>query len=141
MPNRNIARWMTRHVVTVAPGADLDTADALMHRHDVSRLLVMEGPRLVGILSRGDLRAAKVAAAADVRDYHHVPTVADAMTPGPITIPVNATIALAAQTMLKLKVGGLPVVDPHGRVCGIVSQSDLCRFIVDLAHDTRRDAA
>jgi len=141
MPNRNIARWMTRDVVTVTPATDLDTADMLMHQHQVSRLLVTDGTRLVGILSRGDLRAAKVAAAADVRDFQHPPTVADAMTPDPVTIPVSATIALAAQTMLTLKVGGLPVVDAGGRVCGIVSQSDLCRFIVDLAYETRRDAA
>ncbi|MFP6680579.1 MAG: CBS domain-containing protein [Gammaproteobacteria bacterium] len=33
--------------------------------------------------------------------------------------------------MLQLKVSGLPVVDEDGRLCGLLSASDLFRYIVN----------
>jgi CBS domain-containing protein len=45
----------TREPVTVAPDADLDEALRLMTRHQVRRLPVVEGDRLVGIVSQADI--------------------------------------------------------------------------------------
>ena len=55
------------------------------------------------------------------------------MTPNPITIPQTASVALAAKTMLQLKVSGLPVVDDNGHLCGLLSESDLFRYIVEVS--------
>lgn len=133
MPHRTLEGWMTRELVTVTPDCSYDEAERLMEHHAINHLLVVDDTRLVGVLSRGDLRAAKVAVAADAVDYARTATVRDAMTPDPVTISAESTIALAAQTMLTLKVGSLPVVDQAGKLCGVLSQSDLCRFIVALA--------
>lgn len=46
---------MTRHVETCSPDDTLERAATLMHEHDVSRLPVTEGGRLVGIIARGDI--------------------------------------------------------------------------------------
>jgi len=92
---------------------------------------VVSGTQLAGILSQGDVRAAK--AAGDAGGVAQLPTVEAIMTPHPITIPQSASVALAAKTMLKLKVSGLPVVNDDGRLCGILSESDLFRYIVEIS--------
>lgn len=46
---------MTRPATTCSPDDTLERAATLMHEHEVSRLPVTEGGRLVGIVSRGDI--------------------------------------------------------------------------------------
>ncbi len=52
------------------------------------------------------------------------------MTKNPITISAYATISEAAWTMLEYKVSGLPVVDEHRKVIGIITESDIFRLVV-----------
>ena len=41
-----------------------------------------------------------------------------------ITITAYTTLAEAAELMLKHRIGGLPVVDENGRICGMLTDSD-----------------
>lgn len=123
--------WMSPKVICVASNTSLDEADNLMQDHGIRRLAVVDGEELNGILSQGDVRAAKASAAADMGEFASAPTVGSIMTPNPITIPAGASVGLAAKTMLQLKVSGLPVIDSYGALCGILSESDLFRYIVD----------
>lgn len=125
-----VENWMTTEVIAIAPDASLKEADALLTAHGIRRLAVIDDGKLVGMLSLGDVRAAKASAAADISGFSPEPGVADLMTPDPITIPRSASLGLAAQTMLQLKVSGLPVVDGDGEMCGMLSTSDLFRYIV-----------
>ena len=52
-------------------------------------------------------------------------TVEAAMTRSPIVVDRNTTIAEAARLMTDRKVKRLPVVDPNGRLEGIVSRGDI----------------
>jgi CBS domain-containing protein len=47
----------TRELVTIGPDQDVDEARQLMARHELDRILVVEGDRLVGIISEADIRA------------------------------------------------------------------------------------
>lgn len=132
--NELVRDWMTANVISVAPTTEIEEADAIMQASGIRRLAVLEGVHLAGILSQGDVRAAMATAAADFSEYKRAPTVGDLMTPDPITIPETATVALAAKTMLQLKVSGLPVIDQNGKLCGLLSESDLFRYIVELAN-------
>ena len=122
--------WMTANVITVSASASLDEADSIMVEKGIRRLLVVDGAELVGILSQGDVRAAKAAAAAESDASAMASAVGAIMTANPITIPETATVAFAAQIMLQLKVSGLPVADERGALRGILSESDLFRYIV-----------
>lgn len=44
-----------RDLVTVKPDSSLKAAAQLMHEREVHRVLVVEGDRLVGVLTRGDI--------------------------------------------------------------------------------------
>jgi CBS domain-containing protein len=46
---------MTREVQTIGPDAPIEEAARIMHDRDLKRLPVLEGGRLVGILTRKDL--------------------------------------------------------------------------------------
>jgi CBS domain-containing protein len=52
-------------------------------------------------------------------------TVEAAMTRSPIVVDRNTTIAQAARLMTDRRVKRLPVVDPNGRLDGIVSRADI----------------
>jgi CBS domain-containing protein len=46
----------TRELVTIGSDQDVDEAALLMEEHQLDRLLVVEGERLVGIISEADIR-------------------------------------------------------------------------------------
>jgi CBS domain-containing protein len=52
-------------------------------------------------------------------------TVRDIMTTEVVTITPQASIVSAAKLLLEKKINGAPVVDDHGRLVGIICQSDL----------------
>lgn len=63
-----VQQAMTPDPIFVHPGALVSDAAALMARHSVNRLPVLDHGRLVGILARGDVLAAFAAAPANVDD-------------------------------------------------------------------------
>jgi CBS domain-containing protein len=52
-------------------------------------------------------------------------TVADLMTIDPIVIGVDAALEEAERLMRERHVSGLPVVDDHGELVGVISQTDV----------------
>ena len=60
---RKVADVMTRDVISVDLGADLEEIVALMEEHRIKRVPVLQGDRVVGVVSRADLlRALSVVA-------------------------------------------------------------------------------
>ena len=54
---------MTREPITIAPSASIADACRLLHEHQLRRLPVVEGDKLVGVIARADLvRAVAVSA-------------------------------------------------------------------------------
>ena len=54
-PNRSVRDIATRDVISVSPDTSTREAAELMSEHQVRRLPVVDGERLVGIVSLGDL--------------------------------------------------------------------------------------
>ncbi len=47
----------THDLITISPDQNLDEARQLMAQHELDRILVVEGDRLVGIISEADIRS------------------------------------------------------------------------------------
>ncbi len=47
----------THELVTIGPDQDVEEARQLMGQHELDRILVVEGDRLVGIISEADVRS------------------------------------------------------------------------------------
>jgi CBS domain-containing protein len=55
LANQPAKRYMSTDVVTVEASAELDEAARLMEQHEIRRLPVTEGGKVVGVLSHGNL--------------------------------------------------------------------------------------
>lgn len=124
---------MTKAPITIGGGLSLYDAYTLMVENEVRRLPVIQHGKLGGIITLGDIQRALPTTLgtgetlADLRDS--TLTVADVMSPDPITVAPSDTIQEAAEQMLENQVSGLPVVE-DGRVVGIVTESDIFRLVV-----------
>ncbi len=112
-----------REVVSVVASASVRDAAGVMAREGVSSLLVMDGERLVGILTDRDLRTRVVAAGVDPA----VP-VAEVMTADPVTGSVESLAFEVLLEMTSRRIHHLPLLDPAGRPAGIVTTTDLLRL-------------
>ena len=108
----------------MAPAGSLAEAIGLMREHRVGCLLVVEGERLVGIITERDLLLKLGAGdlSRPVRDF---------MTREPEVLTLDAPIVYALN---KMSVGGfrhVPLVDAERRPVGVVSVKDIIDYIVD----------
>jgi arabinose-5-phosphate isomerase len=92
-----------------------------MSRKKLGVTAVVEGERLVGLISDGDLRRLLEKRGKDVLDL----TAAEAMTKNPKTIAMGEFAATALALMEEKKITSLMVVDGSGKLEGIVHLHDL----------------
>lgn len=136
-----IKDWMTKNVVVASPDTTLPEAHRLMTEMNIRRLPVVDGEKLVGIVTRGDIRGAEPSDATtlSIWELNYLLAklkVSEIMTRKPITTNPEATIGVAAQLMLDNKVSGLPVVNDEGKVVGIITESDIFRLVAsDWQHE------
>jgi acetoin utilization protein AcuB len=126
--------WMTQDVVTATSRTTLPQARRLMEENGIRHLPVVDDGRLVGIVTWGDIREASASDATALSVYElryllDALTVGYIMTPHPITVTPQTTVARAAQILLEQKIGCLPVVR-HGKLVGIITESDIFRLVV-----------
>ena len=129
-----VRNWMTGRVMTITPQTTLPEAQRIMYECKLRRLPVLKEDKLVGMVTLGDIREAKPSDATTLSIYElnyllDQLTAKDFMTPNPITIAPDATIAEAAQLMVVHKIGGLPVLE-NGKLVGIITDTDLCRLLM-----------
>ena len=137
MNKLTVRDWMSSDPITIHPQQTVPQARALMQSKNVRRLPVLEDEVLVGILTLGDIREAEPSDANTLSSYEldelvELMTVDSIMTSNPITIRETAPIAEAAQIIMEHKIGGLPVVDEEGGLIGIVTETDICRVVVEM---------
>ena len=134
MNTQIVRNWMTPNPITITPQTTLPEAHRLMDKYFVRRLPVINKGKLVGIVTRGDIREAQASTATTLSVYElnylldQIPA-KEFMAYKPITIAPDATIAEAARLMLQYKVGGLPVVE-NGELVGIITETDFCRLLI-----------
>jgi CBS domain-containing protein len=104
---------------TAQADESLDEAADRMNWHQVGALPVLEGQRLVGIVTERDVTAAMAEGADPV-----ITPVSDYMTPAPEVPGPDSELADAARVMLELGVRHLPIMR-GGRLVGVLSMRDV----------------
>ena len=123
---------MTQDVVTVEPEASAAQAWGLCRERNIRHLPVVEGGRLVGIVSDRDLR--DLSPPRDTPDQENTlgwVRIRDVMNAEVVTAHPLDTIEHAARVIYEHKFNCLPVVADGGLV-GIITSSDLMRTLVEL---------
>jgi acetoin utilization protein AcuB len=115
---------MTREVVVVAPSVTLSAAARTLERMHVRHLPVVEGGRLVGIISDRDVLASKARGESGI-------SCGEAMSPSPITCLPGASVGRVAELMLTHRIDSIPVVDEDDALVGLVTSSDLLSLLVE----------
>ena len=135
MKRELVKNWMTRNVVTIDPDTSLPEAHKLMTDNGIRRLPVIKKGRLIGIVTRGDVREAEPSEATtlSIWEINYLLSrlrIEKIMSRNPITISPEATIGQVARIMMEKKISGLPVVDDSNSVIGIITESDIFRMVV-----------
>jgi CBS domain-containing protein len=135
MEKTRVRDIMTSPAIVITPDTSVPAASALMKEHGIRHLPVVENGRLVGIVSRGDLREASISASANADTYEfnfllNRLAVGRLMTRKVFTITADELVVHAAELMTERKIAGLPVVEPDDFLVGIVTESDLLKMLV-----------
>jgi CBS domain-containing protein len=123
---------MESEIVTLAVGDRLDLADDVMRLGRVRHIPVLEGGRVVGVVTHRDLLAASLSKALAFdpqqrRTFMRSVDVGEVMTRDPVTVAPEASLREAARLMIGRRIGCLPVVRPDGTLVGLVTETDLLR--------------
>jgi len=142
---------MTPDPITVGPDASVTEAAHLMVDNHVGALPVLEGERLVGIVTEGDLIMQDVKL--EFPTYIHLldgmimyppatarfedelrkavaASVRAVMTSDVVTVQSDTPIEDVVTLLVDRRVGSIPVLDQE-RLVGIVSKSDVVRSLVE----------
>src|SRR6059036_2625433 len=120
---QNIRDVMTSNPCTIDAEKSVAYAAKMMLEEDVGLAPIVEGDRLIGMLTERDI-ATRVAA--EGRDPDQV-RVRDVASKQLITIDPRQDLDEALGMMAQHQVRRLPVVEEGGRLVGVVAQADVAR--------------
>jgi IMP dehydrogenase len=106
-----------RDVLTVQTGATVADVDRMMRFHDIGGVPVMQEDKIIGIVSRRDLRGIVERRAGE--------NIENVMTKELITVGDGVNLEEALEVMYANKVERLPVIGDDGILMGIITMQDL----------------
>ena len=127
---------MTKNPYTIAADAPITDAVALLREKGLKRLPVVDGEKVVGILTQSDIQKVSPTKATSLSIFEinyllSKLTVKDAMTKKAITIEADSLLEEAAVIMRENRIGTLPVVE-NGKLVGIITESDIFDAFIEL---------
>lgn len=129
--HRAVTELMIEDPVTIGPEATLGDAFALEARRRIRHLPVLEGERLVGVVSDRDLRRARG------RGLGEATPVRELMTESPETLAPGDSLLEATRRVLAGHFSSLPIV-AEDRLVGILTVTDLlCHCVTNLRNPDR----
>ncbi|OED29965.1 HPP family protein [Methanosphaera sp. WGK6] len=136
-----IKEIMTNRVVTVGPDERLVHARRLMIDNDISRLVVVSSGLIMGVITSKDVARTVIDFKKRVPEkYQHSQIrnlfVQEVMSQTIETTTKDATIADVAEIMVTNEFSGMPVSDDKNKVQGIVSKTDILKYVYD--HNRKR---
>ncbi len=128
----DVARWMTKNPAVAESKERLASVRRKMDEGNFHRVPVVDGGKLVGIVSDRDLRQ-HIGSLEDVK-------VNGAMTKRVVSVTPTTMLEEAANLLVKHRIGGMPVVD-RGKVVGIITATDLLRAFAEVLGTTQEGVA
>ena len=113
---------MTKDPATLGPEATLGEAATLMRQEDCGSIPIVDGGRLVGIVTDRDIVIRAIATGKDVRSTK----VSEVMSADPVCISPDTDVDEAANVMADRQIRRLPVVE-DGKLAGILVIGQIAR--------------
>jgi len=131
-----VRKKMKTDLVTVTKNDRMTTAKKILQEKNIRHLPVVEGKKLVGLVTNMDIRKAEASPATslEIRELHYLLdklTVGEIMTRNVITISPDISVEEATTLLHDNKIGCLPVVE-DGNLVGIITENDVMEILIDV---------
>lgn len=136
MGQTRVRDLMSEKIVTIGVGDRLSTVEDIMTLGRVRHMPVVQGGRLVGVVSERDLLRASLSNLTgfdkeERRAFLNGVEIARVMSAPPIVIDADASVEEAALVMAERKIGCLPAIS-RDTLVGMLTETDLLRFFAGL---------
>ena len=131
-----VSSIMTTSVISLNVKDTLETTESLFKENNIRHIPVLEGSKVIGMLSYNDLLRICFADAIgdDEQDVdtvvYNMFTIEQVMTKNLVTVTNTTTIKEVAEILSKREFHALPVVDNNNLV-GIITTTDLINFLLE----------
>ena len=116
-------QMMTKRVITVAPSATVKQIGALLASKNISGVPVVDGGKVLGIVTEHDLLKARGS------------TMAKTIMKKPVvSVAPDTSLGEIARKLATRKIKRVPVIDKTGHLVGIVSRADVVKAMAGPYH-------
>jgi CBS domain-containing protein len=119
----SIREVMTPSPTTVQPGTTAQEAARTMKSEDVGSLPIVEGDRLIGVVTDRDIALRIVGEGKGVET-----TVDEIASKDVITVDPQQSLEEAARLMAEHQIRRLPVAEEDGKLVGVLAQADIAQI-------------
>jgi len=130
-----VGRRMTRNLITVTPGTSILKVKNLLKEYNIEQVPVVEGKKLVGIITDIDIRenSASPASTFSVHELNYLLSemkAREVMTKKLHTVSPGTTIEEATKLINEKRVNSLPVV-VNDELVGIITTCDMLNVLLE----------
>jgi CBS domain-containing protein len=134
--NEPISSIMTREVVTLSLKDTLYSAEKRMKVNHIRHMPVVDGDRLIGLISLSDLQRVSFIDAYSREGTEDTPvynmlSIKDLMIKNPLTATPKTTILEVSKLLASKEFHSLPVVEDD-KLVGIITTTDLLHYFIEL---------
>ena len=131
-----VRKKMKKDLITITKDERMTTAKKILKEKNIRHLPVVDGKRLIGLVSNMDIRKAEASPATslEIRELHYLLdklTVGEIMTRNVITISPDISVEEATTLLHDNKIGCLPVVE-DGNLVGILTENDVMDILIEV---------
>ncbi len=137
-----VSQYMTQKVETVRRGTNLRELEHLFRQHDFNAFPVLEGGRMVGLVSKFDFLSAFVFTTARLVPHYDElmrRTVQDVMTEKVVHAEPQAPLTRVLQMMVDLRSRSFPVVELNKGLVGMIAREDIMRALQDATRGPQKE--
>jgi acetoin utilization protein AcuB len=139
----SIEAIMSRNILSAGPTTTVREAVRLIEDSEIRHLPIVEGKRLLGIVSDRDLREFRIPLMVEIERFSDADRdrtdellntpLSEVMAADVVSVDSSESIESAIDAMIEYKVGAVPVVDRFtDELVGIVSYIDVLRYAREL---------
>lgn len=131
-----VRKKMKRDLITITKDERMTTAKKILQEKNIRHLPVVEGKKLIGLVTNMDIRKAEASPATslEIRELHYLLDkikVSEIMTRNVLTVHPDTSVEEAATIIHDNKIGCLPVIE-DGNLVGIITENDVMEIFIQV---------